>query len=72
MEISQHLEPCIENKYDSAYMRYLSFACIEKFKDDKWITVWKNYKTFEADRTELPLYSKLYFSRLYSHVRSEA
>jgi len=69
LEIVQHMAPCIENKVEVAYIKYLTFCCTEKDNNGNWENVWESWESFEKDRTDLPMYAKLYFSRLYLSTR---
>ncbi len=69
LEIVQHMAPCIENKVEVAYIKFLTFCCTEKSIDKEWEKVWNSWEVFEEDNTDLPMYAKLYFSRLYLSTR---
>jgi len=70
LEIVKHMAPCIENKVEVAYIKYLTHCCTETDNNGNWETVWESWEKFEKDSTDLPMYAKLYFSRLYLSTRT--
>ncbi len=54
IEISGHLEPCIQEITKAEYIRYLSYLCAEKQVDkDTYEPVWKDYEEYGKDDTGL-------------------
>lgn len=52
--------PCIENKAQDEYYRFLTMLCTEILEDettDKWIRVWKNYDEYENDISKLSTFA---------------
>lgn len=71
IEITEYLQPCIEEQIRKKYYEFLTYHCTEKcVSEEKWERVWKTLEEYETDNSKLAHTAVAYLQTLLLNVRS--